>query len=161
MAALKVSVISALAVSLLAAGCSAGSPRPNANSPTYQTTDELITALRSAGVCEGTVRWEQPLAALEAIKPLGEEGFALCADDGIVVTFFTPAEDGSITALFPAIQCELGVEDVPLVWGPNFQITPRGTEASEDVMARAAEATGASLTTTSAAVEDFCKELRG
>lgn len=136
----------ALLAALTLAGCS--NPAPIVASE-RASTGALLESLRGAGLCEGDVTFSPPL--LQVV----DEVYAYCQKDELVITFFPPSGNGSLTTVFPPFKCSVDVDDEPMVWGMNWFVIAR-PGAAADALDRAASATNATVTTTGTAIGVFC-----
>ena len=115
-----------------------------------KTTDDLLASLRGAGLCADPVTFRTPPDVVL------DEVYGVCEEDGLAITFFPPADSGGITVVFPPRQCSHEVDEEPMVIGINWTIVAE-PGAAEDALDKASSATKGNLTTTAAAVADFCE----
>lgn len=141
----------ALAAALSLVGCTTSAPIVASG---RATAGELMASLRQAGLCNDDPPFSAPQFQMM------DEMFAYCQQDELVVTFFQPSESGTITVLFPPVQCSVDVEDEPMVWGLNWTIIAR-PGAAPDALERAASATDGTLTSTRSALATFCEAFFG
>lgn len=133
------------------AACGGGDPHPLAASQ-FQTTGDLLSALRTSGLCVAPVEFEEP------VRPSSPgQTYARC-NDGLVIAFFPPTQDNTIAVTFLYTQCQAFVLDDPMVYGMNWTIISRDLDKSksDDQLRRAGQATGGVLTSVKAVLDDFC-----
>jgi hypothetical protein len=136
----------ALLAALTLAGCSSSTPIVASE---RASTGALLESLRGAGLCEGDVNFSPPI--LQVL----DEVSGYCQQDELVITFFPPSGNGSLTVVFPPFKCSVDVDDEPMVWGMNWTIIAR-PDAAADALDRVASATNAKLTSTRTALGTFC-----